>query len=165
MDFEIKGVVTFATPSVAEALLDERFQKSLADIGPLAERTLLSQEAQADGTVIRKVRCVLDLDIKGMARSFIGDGDPAWIEVAVWDPDRNTWEWEIEPEIGGDLLEARGSITLEPDGDETLRTVRGKVKVRVPLYGGKVEGWIVDGLERAYEEEAERLSEWLEGNQ
>jgi Protein of unknown function (DUF2505) len=165
MEFEIKGVVTFDTPSVAAALLDEGFQKSLADIGPLAERTLLSQETQADGTIVRKVRCVLDLELKGMARSFIGDGDPAWVEVALWDPDANTWEWEIEPEVGGDLLQAHGKITLEPDGDETLRTVHGTVKVRVPLYGGKVEGWIVDGLERAYEEEAERLSEWLESNQ
>jgi hypothetical protein len=32
----------------------------------------------------------------------------------------------------------------------------------VPLYGGKVEGWIVDGLRAAYDEEADRLAEWLE---
>ena len=36
------------------------------------------------------------------------------------------------------------------------------VKVKVPLYGGKVEGWIVDGLEHAYAEEAERLQAWLD---
>jgi Protein of unknown function (DUF2505) len=54
---------------------------------------------------------------------------------------------------------------MEADGEKTVRRVTGTVKVRVPLYGGKVEGWIVDGLERAYEEEAERLAEWLESNQ
>ena len=165
MDFEIKHVVTFATERVAETILDEGFQKSLSDIRPLAERTLLSQEEQDDGTVLRRVRCVLDLDIKGVARSFIGDGDPAWVEVAVWHPDSTTWTWTIEPELGEDLLEASGTVTLEPDGDDTVRRVEGKVKVKVPLYGGKVEGWIVDGLERAYDEEAGRLSEWLESNQ
>ena len=42
------------------------------------------------------------------------------------------------------------------------RTVTGEVKVRVPLYGGKVEGWIVNGVSRAYDEEAQRLAAWLE---
>ena len=37
----------------------------------------------------------------------------------------------------------------------------GMVKVSVPLYGGKVEGWIVEGIEQAYDEEAERLERWL----
>jgi hypothetical protein len=35
------------------------------------------------------------------------------------------------------------------------------VKVNVPLYGGKVENLIIGGLERAYEEEAGRLREWV----
>jgi hypothetical protein len=165
MDFQINQLLTFSTESVAAALLDESFQKSLSDVGRLAERTLLSQEERSDGTVERKIRCVLDIDITGVARSFIGDGDPAWIEIAVWDPETSTWSWEIDPEVGGDLLQANGTISLEPDGDKTVRRVEGTVKVRVPLYGGKVEGWIVEGLERAYEEEAERLAEWLESNQ
>jgi Protein of unknown function (DUF2505) len=165
MDFEIKQVVAFDRPSVAEAILDEGFQKSLADIGHLRERTLLSQEERPDGTVERRIRCVLDINVSGVAKSFIGDGDPAWVEVAIWDPETHTWDWEIEPEVAQDLLQASGRIILESDGDATNRVVEGKVKVRIPLYGGKVEGWIVDGLERAYQEEAERLNEWLESNQ
>jgi hypothetical protein len=29
------------------------------------------------------------------------------------------------------------------------------------VYGGRVEGWIVEGIERAYDEEATRLAEWI----
>ena len=78
-------------------------------------------------------------------------------------PDRMAWEWNIHPELGGEMLRANGTIDLEDRGPRTNRHVRGHVKVSVPIYGGRVEGWIVDGLERAYEEEAERLEAWLEG--
>jgi hypothetical protein len=52
-------------------------------------------------------------------------------------------------------------MELKPSEHGTIRVVLGTVKVRVPLYGGRVEGWIIDGLERAYDEEAQRLADWL----
>ena len=161
MDFEIEHSFSAPLDAVTGTLLDEDFQNSLGDIGALESRTLLSQEAHGDGTVVRRVRCVLDIDITGPAKRFIGSGEPAWIEEATWDPAARTWGWEIEPEVGGHLLAARGSITVEPHGGKTIRRVRGSVKVSVPLYGGKVEGWIVEGIEQAYDEEAERLERWL----
>lgn len=161
MDFEISHLIAAPAETVAEALLDEDYQHSLHDIGALHERELLSQEKKGD-TVVHRVRCVLDIELNSTVRRLVGDGDPAWIEESTWHPDQMRWEWDIHPEIGGELLSAKGTIDLEEDGDKTARHVRGQVKVRVPLYGGKVEGWIVEGLERAYEEEAERLTEWIE---
>jgi hypothetical protein len=122
---------------------------------------LLSQEERADGSVVRRVRCVLDIDLKGPARKFVGGGDPAWVEESVWDPESQTWRWEIQPEVAGDLLKAHGETAVRPHADQALRRVAGTVKVSVPLYGGKVEGWIVEGIEQAYDEEAERLAAWL----
>ena len=79
---------SFAEPpdAVAEAILDEDYQHSLEDVESVETRELLSQEERRDGTVVRRTRCVLDLQITGVAKSFIGDGDPAWVEEAVWDP-------------------------------------------------------------------------------
>jgi hypothetical protein len=111
---------------------------------------------------VHRIRCVLDIELNPTVRRLVGQGDPAWIEESTWDPDKMQWAWDIHPEIGGELLSAKGTIDLEDGGDKTERHVRGQVKVRVPLYGGKVEGWIVEGLERAYEEEAERITEWIE---
>lgn len=162
MDFEISDQIPALAETVAEALLDEEYQHSLHDIGALHERELLSQEETKSGTVVRRVRCVLDIELNPTVRRLVGQGDPAWIEESTWHPDNMQWEWDIHPEIGGELLSAKGTIDLEDAGDKTARHVRGHVKVRVPLYGGKVEGWIVEGLKRAYEEEAERLTEWIE---
>lgn len=146
---------------VAAALLDLDFQATLDGIGRLAEREVLSQEERADGVIVRRCRCVLDIDIGGPAQSLIGDGDPAWIEIAEWNASRLTWTWVIEPEVAADLLASHGRMMLRPDGEGTERVVDLDVKVRVPFYGGKLEAKIVEELAETYDEEATRLAKWL----
>ena len=163
MDFEIAHELAAGVDEVARVLLDEDFQNSLKDLGPLADRRVLSQTEQPGGTVRRETRCVLGLDL-GSARKLLGSSDPAWVEDAEWDPERLTWTWVIKPEVGADLLKASGETVLSAAGDGALRRVTGSVQIRVPLYGGKVEGWIVEGLKQSYQEEAERLQEWLDEN-
>jgi hypothetical protein len=162
MDFDIAHRLTAHPSEVAGALLDEGFQNSLSDLGALAERKVLSQTEEGGGRVRRETRCVLGIDI-GAAGRFLGGADPAWIEEATWHPDGSRWEWVIKPEVAADILQASGTTVIEPDGDGAVRRVTGSVQVRVPLYGGRVEGWIVQGLEESYAEEARRLEEWLDG--
>lgn len=162
MDFEFAHQLPGGPEEVADVLLDKKFQASLSDIGALSHRKVLSQEKDGDGRVVRRVRCILNLHLTGMAEKFIGDSDPAWVEEATWHPEDMTWVWQVQPEVAADLLDASGTITLEPAKKGTKRVVTGNVKVKVPIYGSKVEGWIVQGLKEAYEEEAERLGEWLE---
>jgi hypothetical protein len=145
---------------VAQTLLDLDYQESLKDISALAGREVLDQTEATDGKVKRRVRCILGIDL-GAAKKFVGDGEPAWVEEAVWDPDAHRWDWTIIPEIAKELLSSSGYIEIDGGDEETVRIVSGNVRVKVPLYGGKVETVIVKGLEQAYAEEAERLSEWL----
>ena len=161
MDFEISHTFPHDLNDVAAAILDAQYQASLSDVESLKAREVLSQEQRDDGTVLRRVRCVLDIHITGAAKSFIGSSEPAWVEESIWYPERKQWEWVVKPEAAENLLDANGYISLKGDSGKTARIVHGKVKVKVPLYGGKVEGWIVDGLEHAYAEEAERLQAWL----
>jgi hypothetical protein len=161
VDFEITHSFDASSDEVAEAMLDENYQHSLADVGQLKERKLIEQKTDGGGRMVRRVRCVLDIDLSGTAKRFMGDGDPAWVERATWHQDKMRWDFVIEPEVAGELLDAKGTIGMKPHGDGTVRTVSGRVKVRVPFYGGKVEAWIVKGLTDAYDEEAERLEAWL----
>jgi hypothetical protein len=161
MEFKVAHEFDAEVDAVAAAMLDLDFQKTLDGVGHLAERRVLEQKEKGSKT-LRRSRCVLDIKIDGTAKKFIGNGDPAWVEVAEWDPAKLAWTWHIEPEVARDLLEASGRTELTAtDRGTTIRTVEGKVKVKVPFYGGKVEGWIVEGLERSYDEEAELLADWL----
>ncbi|HET7481941.1 MAG TPA: DUF2505 domain-containing protein [Actinomycetota bacterium] len=161
MDFSVTHHFAHDPEAVVAALLDQDFQRSLSDVESLKERHLESQEERDDGAVVRRTRCVLDVELPSAARRFIGNGDPAWIEEAVWHPQEHRWTWVVIPEIGGDLLEAEGHIEITAENGGTERVVSGRVKVNVPIYGGRVEGWIVDGIEHAYAEEAERLDQWI----
>ncbi|HWC14915.1 MAG TPA: DUF2505 family protein [Actinomycetota bacterium] len=162
MRFEVSHSFGVPPRELAEALLDPSLQPSLTDIGGLHDRTVLSRHEQADGTMIREIRCVLALEVSGVARSILGDGEPAWVQHETWNRERTHCDWVIQPEVGRDLLSASGVIDVAGSAQSSTRTVAGDVKVRVPLYGGKVERWIVDGVTRAYGDEAERVSAWLE---
>ena len=160
--FEISHLFDVSPDELAETLLDEDFQESLSDLDALAGRTVILQEERSDSTVLRRTRCVLDLKASGPAKKFLGDQKPAWIEEAIWHPEPMQWDWTIQPEVAAELLKATGKIHIEDEADGATRTVSGDIKVNVPLYGSKVENWIVAGLEAAYEEEAERIVEWLD---
>jgi hypothetical protein len=160
--FELEQTIPASYDDVVTATLDERYQRSLTDLPPLEHRELIEQFEDGDGRTVRITRCTLAISSGGAVSKFIGDSDPAWKEEATWHPEDSHWEWHILPEVAKELLSAKGRIVLEERGDETVRTITGEVKVRVPLYGGRVEGWIVEGLEHAYGEEADRLVEWLE---
>jgi len=161
VEFEIVHEFAAHPDRVAAVLLDLDYQASLGAIGPLKERALLDQSNWSDGRVRRRIRYVLDIELPGAARSFIGDGEPAWVEESTWEPDTQSWSWVIVPEVAGGLLTAAGETHLKERQSGTIRRVFGSVRVGVPFYGGKVEGWIVDGFERTYDEEAKRLAEWL----
>jgi hypothetical protein len=161
MDFQFHHSVPADPEEVAEVLLDRKFQASLSQLEGLRQRKVLSQKKEGD-VIHRRIRCVLDVKVTGVAKKFLGDGDAAWVEHATWHPDEMLWRWEVEPEVGGDLLEASGTIELQPAKKGTKRLVTGKIKVRVPVYGSRVEGWVVEGLKSAYEDEAGHLTEWLE---
>jgi hypothetical protein len=162
MDFEISHSFDTDVQTLSSVLLDEDYQRSLEDIGSLKERRLLSQNKGSDGLVHRRIRCVLDIKLSGVARRLLGDSDPAWIEEAVWHPEKSEWEWSIHPEVADELLDAGGTIGIQDSDGRASRVVTGRVRVKVPVYGGKVEGWIVDGIERAYAEEATLLAAWLD---
>ncbi|MEA2476971.1 MAG: hypothetical protein QOF16_1068 [Actinomycetota bacterium] len=163
VNFDFEQHIDAELDAVVETLLDEDFQASLSPIGRLRERRLLDQTDDGNGRVTRKTRCVLDMDFGGMAQRFLGNSDPAWVETAVWDQSKLTWTWSVEPEVAKELLSADGTIELRADGSLCARQIRGRVELRVPIYGSRIEPHIVEGLKEGYDEEVERIEKWLAG--
>jgi Protein of unknown function (DUF2505) len=160
VEFELRHHFPASLAEVALVILDRDYQESLDGIGPLKSRTLLSQE-QESGTVVRKVRCVLDADFAGPAKGILGAADPAWVEESIWVPQETSWKWTIVPEVAASLISAHGVMSLHAAGENTTRVVSGDISVNVPFIGGRVEHAIVDGVWKVYNEEAERLALWL----
>jgi hypothetical protein len=161
VEFDIVHEFAAHPDRVAAALLDLEYQSSLGTLGPLKERAVLDQSDGSDGRVTRRIRSVLDIQLPRPARAFIGDGDPAWVEESTWEPHTQSWKWVIVPEVAREILTASGETHLKEGGAGTVRHIFGSVRVGVPFYGGKVEALIIDGFERTYDEEAQRLASWL----
>jgi len=91
-------------------------------------------------------------EIPSFAKKMVGE------EIVI--EQHETWQTptraELEITTPGKPGHLRGTIVLEPDGEGTLETLEGDLKVSVPLIGAKIEG-LVAGLMISAMEAEERV--------
>lgn len=97
--------------------------------------------------------------IPGFARKFVGD------EIHIVQSERwtGTTEAALDVSIPGKPGHLKGTVTLRPDGDGTVETVSGDLKVHLPMVGGKIERLVSELLGEALEVEHEVGTAWLAG--
>lgn len=95
--------------------------------------------------------------IPSFAKKFVGDS----IQIVQ----RESWSSETAAtlllEIPGKPGQLDGDIRLAVDGDGTVETVAGDLKVKVPVVGGKLEGLVADLLKSALRTEQKVGRAWL----
>jgi hypothetical protein len=98
--------------------------------------------------------------IPAFAKKFVGD------EIQI--VQREQWKGgsgaTLKVEIPGKPGALDGSIGLAEQGDGTLETVEGDIKVKIPMIGGKLEGLIGDLLASALRAEQRVGRAWLAGD-
>lgn len=105
---------------------------------------LVDQKRPADG-------------IPSFAKKFVGDT----IHIQQREEWSSRTDAALEVSIPGKPGHLKGSITLRPDGDGTVETVAGEIRVHLPLVGGKIEGLIAELLEHALRAEQRVGTRWL----
>ena len=79
-------------------------------------------------------------DIPAFAKKMVGD------EIVI--EQHETWQTptraDLEIAIPGKPGHLRGTIVLEPEGEGTVETIEGDLKVNVPLIGGRIESLVAD---------------------
>jgi len=147
--------------AVEQALTDPAFLEVLGTLPKLGRPDLLDQ--RVDGNVVhQRVRYRFAGDLNAAARAVLDPEKLTWIEVSATDRSTHHTDWRIEPDNYADRLEASGTFDLTQEATgATLRAAAGKLKVRMPLVGGKVEGAIVSGLREHAEAEEAALRDWL----
>jgi hypothetical protein len=84
-----------------------------------------------------------------------------WVEESTCDLAAHTTSCVIKPDNYANLLQGSYEATIEPAGAGSARTITGKLKVKVPLLGGKVEKAIVGGLSENADAQAVLLASYL----
>jgi hypothetical protein len=95
--------------------------------------------------------------IPSFAKKFVGDT----IHIVQREEWSSATDAKLEVGIPGKPGHLHGTITLRPDGDGTIETVSGEIKVHIPLVGGKIEGLIAELLEHALRAEQRVGTAWL----
>ena len=81
----------------------------------------------------------------------------------TWDLPQRSASVAFRPDQAAGLLRASATAVLHQDGDDAVRTIRGELKVRIPLVGHRVETVIVDGIGEHLDEEAHAVAGQLAG--
>jgi hypothetical protein len=156
VDFTIEQRLTGTVDEVQAALLDPSYVTARAALPRLGEPELV--ELTQDGTAARqRVRLRFTAELSSAVTAVVDPAKLTWVDDATWSLGDHRAEHVIVPDHYGDRLKATYTESLVPDGDGTRRTLRGTLRVKVLLVGGKVESAIVSGLREYAVAETELL--------
>ncbi|MCW2605681.1 MAG: uncharacterized protein JWO60_374 [Frankiales bacterium] len=119
--------------------------------------TLVSAEPTPDGGVRLVQTRRLPDGIPSFLRAFAPQ-DGTVTQTDVWGPavgGVRVGTWEVA--FAGSPGEIKGDTRVEPTADGSRWVVTGTVKVRVPLVGGKAEGYLAPLVEKLVAKQGEVL--------
>jgi hypothetical protein len=142
---------------VVGVYLDEAFWKGVTGFSRTSPPEVL-EVSSSGGTGLTRLRWRLSVDLPGEASRFIDPDDVSWVEETRWDVAAASATVAFHPDQAATLMRASASVAMAQKGGEAVRTVRGELKVRIPLLGGRVEHAVADAIGEHLEEEAEAVA-------
>jgi hypothetical protein len=149
------------------------------DAPPADVRAMLADPAfrKEVCAAMRAMRSEVDITEEGAGMTVVVDqtqpakGIPSFAKRVVGDElrivQRETWKGDSSADLAigipGKPGEFRGTVELAGDGDGTVETVAGDIRVKVPMVGGKLEGLVGDLLRAGLEAEQRVGRAWLSG--
>lgn len=118
---------------------------------------VVRHEQKADGGVVLVVSRELPAGVPGFLERFL-PRDGRVTHTDDWGPAEGgarSGTWQVE--IPGAPARLGGTMRLEPATTGSRYVIDGEVTVRVPIIGGKAEGFIAGMVERLAAKEAEVL--------
>lgn len=148
-----------ASPDEVYAMLaDPAFREQVCEAQHVTECTVEIDEA--DGSMSVRVDQHRPSDgIPGFAKKFVGDE----IHIVQNEEWSSTTDAKLDVGIPGKPGQMKGTVTLRPDGDGTVETVAGELKVNIPMVGGKIEKLIAQMLADALKVEQRVGTSRLQG--
>ena len=146
-----------ASPAEVFAMLgDAVFRERVCEAQHVSEATVEIDGVDDTMTVSIDQRRPSD-GIPSFAKKFVGDT----IHIAQREEWSSATDAVLDVTIPGKPGHMKGTITLRPDGDGTVETVSGELKVHIPIVGGKIEGLVIELFEHALVAEQRIGKNWL----
>lgn len=162
MDFTLEQRFTQSPDEVALALIEPRLLEQMTKLPLLAEATVLATERKGD-LVRQSVRYRFEAELSSAVRRVIDPAKLTWVEMGEHDLLAGLSRFEIRPDYYSDLLQGRYTARVTPGGDdsECTRRVKGMIKVKVLLVGGRVENAIIGSLRDLAKAQQKIVEDWI----
>lgn len=148
------------TQDVLEVYLDPSFWAGLTDLSATSSPEVLDIKRDSRTAVVR-LHYVLSVELPKEASRFINPNDVAWVEETTWSLSDMSAEVRFLADQASQLMKASASAGLAQQGPDAVRSIRGDVKVHIPLLGSRVEKVIVQGVQDHLKEEAAAVQDRL----
>lgn len=104
-----------------------------------------------------------EVDLPGFAKRMFNANNRI-VDDTRWRREGEQWVAEYEVAVAGVPGEVTGRSILAPSPQGCRYESSFQVTSRIPLVGGKLEGWFADKLEETFRANAQRNEEQLKGS-
>ena len=162
MDFTVEQRFPAPAAAALELYCDPDFYATLGATERLAPPEVVDRQ-DGDGTVTLRIRYRFTADLPSAAKRFVEPDKLTWVERTVFDLEAATATSELLADHYASLLTASARSSFDDLDGTSLRRIDGRLQVKVPLFGGRVERAIVDGLREHLADEASAAAARLAG--
>jgi uncharacterized protein DUF2505 len=160
VDFTLRQEIAAPVDAVGAALVDPDFLVLMAELPKLGSADVLG--CTRDGDIVAvQVRYLFQADLPGAVTRFVDPDQLSWVEDSTCDMSAHHTQCVIRPDHYENLLSGDYEARIAPTSAGSVRTVKGTIKVHVPLVGGKAEKAIVGGLQENATAQTAILSDWI----
>jgi hypothetical protein len=145
MDFTVSQTFDADADAVALAYASAELYEHMVGLPKLGPPDVLDRRLEND-VVHLQVRFRFVGDLSPAVTAVVDPRRLSWVEHSSHDLAARTVRYRLAPDHYSDRLQSSGSCSIAPDGDGSVRTLTGRLKVRALVVGGAVERAIVSGL-------------------
>ena len=153
-----------AAPDVVFAMFcDPEFLRAKFEATEALEHEIVECAATPDGGFRIVTNRTVQADIPGFAKKFFKPNN-AMTQTEDWGPTSGgirEGTWRIEPHGVPVSVSTSGTTRLEPADGGAVQHIAAKIKVSVPLIGGKLERFVYDQAKKTMDLEHEFGEQWL----
>ena len=162
VDFTLTQQIDAPADAVDEALVNPDFLVRMAELPKLGSAEVVSVERDRESVQLA-VRYLFQAELSSAVTKVVDPDKLTWVEESSVDLAAHETACVIKPDNYSNLLQGSYDAAIVAAGSASVRTITGRIKVKVPLLGGKVEKAIVGGLSENASAQALLLSSFIAG--
>jgi hypothetical protein len=129
--------------------------------GILRETLCNDVGAGKDGRRLLHVRWTSQRELPGVVKKVLKADRLSYELIQHMDDERLHMLWEVVPPISKDRFHGAGEFWIEPAPGGCVRKVTGKIEVRIPIVGGRIEKMLAAEISKGHAANAKTATDWL----